>query len=193
MNGAKTLFILNGLPGTGKSHLAKYLVDTHGIIHLSSDKLRSYYLKEEQNEEIKYHPSLTVILFDLLNLKAEVHLLKGKSVVIDALNNYPPAWESFISLAEDTGADCVFIDNFEDETLVLNRLEQNDDRYFSEAQVATYRKMKTGDFQYASQSSSINKSATTVILDRGRKEILFYGKNCKIGDRLKATLLEYLG
>lgn len=171
----KGFFILNGLPGSGKSHLARYLARECSAVHLSTDEQRHHFLQAETSEELKYHPAVTRMIFSLLNLHAEIALMNKQSVILDAVNNYPPAWPQYIALAERLGAICIFVDIFESDDVVLQGLKQNQDRYFSEADVQTYQKFKSSEFPYAGDSEEVKKSATVITLNKSAQTVRFAG------------------
>jgi predicted kinase len=75
------LFILLGLPGSGKTYLAKHL-QAYGVVHLSADRLRSalFFAPKYTNDEHR-------IVFTSMREAAKAVMKAGQSVSFDANNN----------------------------------------------------------------------------------------------------------
>lgn len=75
----KTLFMMFGYPGAGKTTTAEVLARLTGAVHISSDKMRSKLFTKPSFDQ-KEHETLYKALDD----EAEKLLLAGKSVIYDA-------------------------------------------------------------------------------------------------------------
>ena len=76
------LIYLYGMPGSGKSLLAKNLSEDLGIAHINSDKIRSslFMNKTPQNNQNK-------IIINLMDMMAEEYMKLGVSVIYDISAN----------------------------------------------------------------------------------------------------------
>ncbi len=92
-----TLYLLLGLPGSGKTTAAKEIADITGAVHLSSDSFRLS-LFEKPTFSQSEHDSL----YKMLDYMCELLLQSGTSVVYDAnLNRYSHRSEKYL-LAKNT-------------------------------------------------------------------------------------------
>lgn len=93
------LYLLLGLPGSGKTTAARAISELTGAVHLSSDSFRLS-LFENPTFSQDEHDSL----YKMLDYMCELLLQNGTSVVYDAnLNRYSHRAEKY-SLAKKTGA-----------------------------------------------------------------------------------------
>ncbi len=97
-----TLFLLMGLPGAGKTTVAKAIEEITGAIRLSSDEARLMIWPEPEFTEAEHFQ-----LYEYLDDQT-AHLLEaGKSVVYDAnLNRYEHRLEKY-ELAKQVGSEVV--------------------------------------------------------------------------------------
>ena len=75
-----TLYIMCGLPGSGKSYQAKKLAEKTGAVIVSSDALREELFNDVNNQDN------SEIVFRELHKRVKANLLVGKSVIYDACN-----------------------------------------------------------------------------------------------------------
>lgn len=78
-SGRIRLVLVGGLPGTGKSTVARMLADRVGAVMMRSDELR-----RRRPEQGRYEPATTEAVYSELLAEAERHLGLGRSVVLDA-------------------------------------------------------------------------------------------------------------
>lgn len=74
-----TLFTTLGFPGSGKTYFARRFAKQFGIIHLSSDKVRSALFQKPKYTFVENEK-----LFAEIDRRVEVLLSQGKSVMYDA-------------------------------------------------------------------------------------------------------------
>lgn len=89
------LIILVGCAGSGKSTYAEYLVKTQQYEHLSSDKLRGLYGKDENDQTVNG------VVFSQLKFKLSILLAEGKTVIVDATNLTIKDRSRYIQLAKE--------------------------------------------------------------------------------------------
>lgn len=89
--GRVRLVLVGGLPGSGKTTLAKHLVATNGWVHLSSDLTRKRLVGLDPDRHLRdryrsglYTPEMTELTYATLFTEARSLLAKGHSVVLDA-------------------------------------------------------------------------------------------------------------
>lgn len=90
------LIIMQGLPASGKSTLAKELAKTNGAIRINKDLLRTMLHFDRftgKNEEMTRHAD---------RLLAREFLLDGKNVIIDDTNLNPKTVQGWVDLAKET-------------------------------------------------------------------------------------------
>jgi predicted kinase len=91
IQGKPIIYILLGVPGSGKSHFARNLAKEISAIHFNSDAVRMAIFKSRQETNRIYHSEdraiLNTYIFGALNYAAEAALLSGCSVMYDACNN----------------------------------------------------------------------------------------------------------
>lgn len=85
------LFLMLGLPGSGKTYFAENLAKKMGAIHLNSDAMRMAIFGSREETDKIYHSKSRLILntytFGALNYAALSALKSGSSVIYDANNN----------------------------------------------------------------------------------------------------------
>ena len=75
-----TLYIMVGLPGSGKSTYAKEFIKDQQVEYLSSDSLRAVFGKNESDQ------SVTPKVFGHIKTKVDEYLRDNKNVLVDATN-----------------------------------------------------------------------------------------------------------
>jgi predicted kinase len=75
----KFLFVTVGFPGSGKTYFSSRLAKEYNLAHLNSDYFRLSLIKDP-----KYTKAEHGIVFNAMDLVAEMFLLKGISVIYDA-------------------------------------------------------------------------------------------------------------
>ena len=85
------IFMMLGLPGSGKSSFARNLADSISSVHLNSDAMRMAIFKSREEIDEIYHSDhrgiLNTYTFGALNYAASSALHNGCSVIYDANNN----------------------------------------------------------------------------------------------------------
>lgn len=90
-----TLYILIGIPGSGKSYYAKKYLKPQNVVIISTDKIRKEYIEAEQyNRESNYD------IFDIANLCLKDQLIMGNDVVFDATNTNKKHRKAIINLGK---------------------------------------------------------------------------------------------
>lgn len=129
------LILFTGLPGVGKSTLAKAYAARSGALHLSSDLiraelgLRGHYLQEEKQK-----------VYDALLKRAGEALQAGKSVVIDSTLYRSDLRRPYIKLAEQCHTPVCLIELKATETTIRQRVSRL--RLDSEADSEVYDKIR---------------------------------------------------
>lgn len=95
----KTLFLMLGYPGAGKTTAAKIIANLAGAEHLWADKVR-----RETYHSPTYSHSENLKLYGHLNQVAEGLLKKGKSVIFDTNFNFYKDRENLQGIAENNNA-----------------------------------------------------------------------------------------
>lgn len=90
----RVIYMLKGLPASGKSTYAKDMISTGKIKRISKDDLRSML------HNGKYTPELEMFILDARNILIKLALKQGFDVVIDDTNLNPIHQEAIHSLAK---------------------------------------------------------------------------------------------
>lgn len=87
----KYLFLMLGVPGSGKSYFAERLAKELGAVNLNSDAMRMAIFKSREETDRIYHSEgrsiLNTYTFGAINYATSSALKSGFSVVYDANNN----------------------------------------------------------------------------------------------------------
>lgn len=97
---APRLIVLAGLPGTGKSTLARLLAERLRAVWLRVDTIEAALLKAGLSQSFETGLAAYVAACDL----ARDHLRLGQSVVVDAVNGVKPARRMWAELGRECGA-----------------------------------------------------------------------------------------
>ena len=128
------LIMVCGLPGTGKTTLAKAVAERIGAVHISSDTVRMKMLKERTySEEEKER------VYDFMLEEAEKELRKGKKVVLDATFYRKKLREK---ARETAGSGFFIVECVTHENLLKERIFSRKESE-SEADFEVYKKVKT--------------------------------------------------
>lgn len=95
--------IIRGLPGSGKSTIAKELAEITGMLHVETDM---YF---EKNGEYKFNPELLPEAHAWCQEEARKALKSGKGVIVS--NTFTRVWEMqpYLDMAEEFGANRLVI------------------------------------------------------------------------------------
>ena len=114
----KTLFVVMGLPGTGKTEVAKVISEKTG-----SELLRSDVIRKELFPSPTYSDKETMLTFNELFERAEKYLDQDKNVVLDAVFPKKRNRDRSEKIAEAHGAKHAFILVTAPEELIKERLD----------------------------------------------------------------------
>ena len=98
-----TLYIMVGLPGSGKSTYAKEFIKDQQVEYLSSDSLRAVFGKNESDQ------SVTPKVFGHIKTKVDEYLRDNKNVLVDATSVNRKERSDYIKTAKKYGAKVVAI------------------------------------------------------------------------------------
>jgi predicted kinase len=129
------LLLLIGLPGTGKSTLAKAYTAKYGGLHLNSDLVRT-----DLGLLGHYASADKARVYAELLLRAREHLLNGHTVVLDSTLYRVDLRKPYLELAAECQAPLVLVELRADPAIVLERVSQA--RPASEAGPEVYEKIR---------------------------------------------------
>ena len=132
------LVMICGLPGTGKSTLAKAVAEKIDAVYLNSDSIRLGMLEErEYTEEEKKQ------VYEAMFEKSGEELKKGKNVVLDATFYKKELREDAKETADEAGTKIFIIECVTHEDLLKERiLKRKKEETESEADFEVYKKVK---------------------------------------------------
>jgi predicted kinase len=93
------LLVISGLPGTGKSAVARALALELDAVHLSIDEVEDAML----GAGLPRDRTTGVAAYEAVRAAAEQNLTLGRLVIVDAVNDSVPARHTWINAAEATG------------------------------------------------------------------------------------------
>lgn len=129
------LLLIAGLPGTGKTSIARAFAALSGARHLNSDALR-----RELGLMGHYRPEDKERVYQTLLLRAREALLRGETVVIDSTFYKESIRAPFRALARDCGSDLRWVEVTASEASLRERLSHP--RPDSEADFGVYEKIR---------------------------------------------------
>ncbi len=133
------LIMVCGLPGTGKTTLAKAVAEKTGAVHVSSDSVRMKML-----EKRTYSDEEKEKVYDAMLEEAGKQLGKGKSVVLDATFYRKELRDMARKVAEKAGSDFFIVECLTHEGLLKERIfSRKREETESEADFEVYKKVKT--------------------------------------------------
>jgi predicted kinase len=129
------LLLFYGLPGSGKSTVARAYASAKGWPHLNSDLLRAELgLLGDYSPEAKQH------VYNTLLSRTEQYLMQGQNVILDSTFYKADIRAPFIQLAKRIGVSTAWIETLADEAETKERVSKK--RHDSEADFAVYQKIK---------------------------------------------------
>lgn len=129
------LAVIFGLPGTGKTTMARSLSDALKARHLNTDMLR-----EALGKRDRYAKEDKAEVYRRLLGQAEAYLANGKDLVVDGTFSLEVYRDSIRKLAERTGASLKWIRTMASEEAVRARVSEK--RPYTQADFEVYRKIR---------------------------------------------------
>lgn len=129
------LILIAGLPGTGKTTIARAFAAHSGAAHFNSDAIR-----QQLGLMGKYGPEDKQAVYDELLAQARAALLRGQRVVVDSTFFKESIRAPFRQLAADCGQPLYWVEVQASEQTLRQRLKQ--DRPDSEADFEVYQKIR---------------------------------------------------
>ena len=131
------LIIVCGLPGTGKTTLAKALSERFSAVHLSSDRIR-----KEMMASPTYNPDEKARVYEELVMRVAGLLEAGENVIADATFYRRSLRGKLVEAAEKAGTKAHFVLCQLDEAEVLDRMSAGGERGGSDADFSIYLRIK---------------------------------------------------
>jgi hypothetical protein len=131
------LIIVCGLPGTGKTTLAKALAKRYSAVHVSSDRIR-----KEMMARPTYNPAEKAKVYEELVTRVAELLEEGESVIADATFYRRSLRSRLVEAAEKARTDVHFVLCQLDEAQVMDRMSAGGERGGSDADFSIYLRIK---------------------------------------------------
>lgn len=129
------LILISGLPGSGKTALAKAYAARYGALHLNSDLLR-----RELGLMGQYRPEDKEKVYQTLLERTQMELMEGNSVVVDSTFFKESIREPFRRVAEWCGTPLHWVEVRAPERIIRERMQIP--RSDSEADFSVYEKIR---------------------------------------------------
>ncbi len=145
------LVVMVGLPGTGKTYLARRLASHFDAFHLMSDSIRKQLLgipvgthKFEGPGKGIYTRNVSKKTYAEMIRRARVFLSAGHNVVLDATFLHEDSRQTARALAKRIGVPILFVYAYCPERTVIARMRRRvKEHSFSDADIEVYRAMKS--------------------------------------------------
>ncbi len=162
------LIMLSGLPGTGKSYLARRLVERLPFVILETDFVRKALFKPPT-----YSAEESGLVYRVCHELIEKLLKKGVRVIFDATNLVEFQREKVYRLAYRTGAKLIIVQTVAPEEVVRERLERRKAKPkphdLSDADWKVYKRMSRRQQRIPRQHITID---TTGDIDKAVRKII---------------------
>lgn len=163
------IIIIHGLPGSGKSYVAKILSDTLNGIYLSSDEIRKRLLNN-----LNYEVSERELIYRTMSLFIE-KLSGNNPVIVDGTFSKNIFRNHFTSLAEKMGDKIYFIRCVCSDSTSIERIANRKDT-LSDATANVYYMIKKEWEEYDSAINSLVINTETDITDNIKTILKFIGR-----------------
>lgn len=161
---ALRVLVMVGLPGSGKSHLARAVARKVRAVVLDSDAMRVALFGEPRHTKREH-----ARLFPALHVLMERMLARGNSVIIDATNLHEAHRRPYYKIAERYGAPVVLVRTWAPWPVIKRRLEARGveglrvkesaaARDYSGATVEVYEAMRAGSERLRKKHVSVDTS-----------------------------------
>ncbi|MDY6951405.1 MAG: AAA family ATPase [Thermodesulfobacteriota bacterium] len=145
-----TLWVICGMPASGKSTIAQNLAESLDIKVFSSDRVRKALFGLQPQEQIDlpfeagiYSKEASSLTYGKLLLQAQEELHKGRSVILDATYASRHHRSEVLRLANDTDANVMFVECLSSEPVLKERLiHREKTSSLSDARLHHFDKMK---------------------------------------------------
>jgi predicted kinase len=148
------LILIAGLPGTGKTTIARAFAARCGAVHLNSDALR-----RELGLMGHYSPEDKMRVYDMLLMRADEALKAGKIVVVDSTFYKKNIREPFEHLAERNNVPLKWVEIQAGESVLRERLSKP--RSDSEADYTVYEKIRDQQEPFPEERLVLNSEQET--------------------------------
>ena len=134
------LLMLAGLPGSGKTTLAKNIVDIHPSIVIESDQIRKTLFTEPQYTREEHGK-----VFNLCHRLLDYYLEQNYPVIFDATNTTHRSRRGVLEIAEKRNAPILLVEVVAPQEVIIRRLKARESGYtsdtFSDAGIEIYKRM----------------------------------------------------